>query len=265
MPSQAASTRSHVGSPALLRIGDEELQFVVGVVRIMVEEEQPLDLRHAGKVDDVCDGRMAPSDVVGILAVSVLGVMEQHVGAMGQVVTADPFARAPERPTAEPGFVIGQVDDGAPLFLDAVANGRALVGDQRRSDRQRADVDRPLGRVVKFRGGRGCPPTAPERAAARDTSRSCRPATARERTGPQIWISRPGSKSGRKKPRPCRWSRWRWLSRMSMRLCRRRSSQHREAACPCPRRAPAPRRGRRAPPHRRCCRRTERVGPGRGQ
>ena len=63
----------------------------------------------AANAIDVADARVAPPDVARVLVVAVLRVVEQHVGAVGEVVAADPVGRLVGEVAADRRLVVGQV------------------------------------------------------------------------------------------------------------------------------------------------------------
>src|SRR6266851_8452761 len=62
-----------------------EVDAVVGVRRAVVEERQPPRARLAGYVDCVVDRRMTEVTLALELLARVLGVVDQHVDAVGEV------------------------------------------------------------------------------------------------------------------------------------------------------------------------------------
>ena len=95
-----------------------------------MEEHDHADSRVASEFDDVGNGRMTPSDVIGVLLVPVLGIVDKNVGAASQTVSTYPLGRSSRQVSPQTGLVIRQVDDGPLVLLDPVADGRPLVSDQ---------------------------------------------------------------------------------------------------------------------------------------
>src|SRR3982074_2196481 len=64
--------------PARHRGAVEDVEEVVGVQRIVVEEQEALGLHAVGEHERVRQARVAPADVVGVLGVRVLAVVDQQ-------------------------------------------------------------------------------------------------------------------------------------------------------------------------------------------
>ena len=152
-------------------------EVVVAVVRVVVEQDEFGHLGLVRELDGVADRRVSPADVLRVLLVQVLRVVEQHVDAAREVVATDPRRRLLGEPDAERRLVVGEVRDGPPVLLDAVADRRALVHHLGGPDRRRPDRIRGLGRVVEREPRRDVPQVAPGTAAATGTWRRARPAS----------------------------------------------------------------------------------------
>ena len=84
----------------------------VVVAGIVVEGDQALDAGRTGEGDGVGNSAVAPADVVGVLGRAVLRVVDQQVGARGEVVARGPLggSRGKSR-HAERRLVVGQVGE----------------------------------------------------------------------------------------------------------------------------------------------------------
>ena len=127
----------------------QQLELVVGVVRIVVEEHDRAHLGLARERHRVLDARVAPTDVVRVLLVAVLRVVEQHVDIACDVVAADPLARLLVQVDPEGGLVVGEVGERAPTLLDAVADRGPLVRHLAGPNGRRADRHALLGGVME--------------------------------------------------------------------------------------------------------------------
>ena len=78
------SQRSRADSP-------RSIEEVVGVQRVVVEEQHPRALDPGGEGERVAHPRVAPADVLGVLLVGVLAVVDQEVCVAGEVVARDPL------------------------------------------------------------------------------------------------------------------------------------------------------------------------------
>ena len=85
--------------------------------------------------------RVTPTNVRGVLVVAVLRVVEQDVGTLRDLVTADPVRRHLLQRDSDRWFVIGHVREHVAVLLDAIADRRALVRDGRSVDHRRSDLD----------------------------------------------------------------------------------------------------------------------------
>src|ERR1044072_397788 len=70
--------------PALSRFGAEAVEEIVGVRRVVVEEDRALGAGAVGEGERVTQRRVSPADVVGILGVGVLAVVDQQRGIAGE-------------------------------------------------------------------------------------------------------------------------------------------------------------------------------------
>jgi hypothetical protein len=98
---------------------------------------------------------MSPAGVARVFLVAVLGVVQQHVGAVRQFVPADPVGRlhAQVEP-GDAGFVIREIHHRLAVFLDAVPDRWALVRHERRADRETTHGYGFRRRVVEREGAR---------------------------------------------------------------------------------------------------------------
>src|SRR6266568_685831 len=77
-------------APQLLGPDQDGLQVVVGVQRVVVEHHQPAGLGQQRERDDVVGAGMPPAHLPRVLVLGVLGVVEKHVGPVGDVVAGQP-------------------------------------------------------------------------------------------------------------------------------------------------------------------------------
>ena len=130
-PSMPISSRVGVAAqllPAAAGGGVEIVQEVVGVQRVVVEEQEPLGADAVGERQRVVDPGVAPADVLGVLLVGVLAVVDQEVGVASQVVARDPLRLQVGEAGAEGGLVVGDVAERGVAVGDPEAEGRARGG-----------------------------------------------------------------------------------------------------------------------------------------
>jgi hypothetical protein len=68
----------------------ETIKCIVAVGRVVVERNQATDFGGYCEVDALGNGAMSPADVAGVLLGGELGVVNENVGAQGQVDARDP-------------------------------------------------------------------------------------------------------------------------------------------------------------------------------
>ena len=134
------------------RVRAEAVEELVGVQRVVVEEQQPAGLDPAGEGERVGDRRVPPADVVGVLLVGVLAVVDQQVGVAGEVEARDPLRLELVERRAERRLVVGDVGERRVAVGDPVAERRPAVGDGLGADRRAAEL--PLGRRGVAEGDR---------------------------------------------------------------------------------------------------------------
>jgi hypothetical protein len=79
--------------PLLSGLTEQLLEFGVRVVRIVVEEDHVARPRLVGELHHRSDSRVTPADVGSIFAVAILGIVQEHIRAVGDLVPADPVVR----------------------------------------------------------------------------------------------------------------------------------------------------------------------------
>ena len=123
---------------------EHRVELIVGVVRVVVEQQRALGVRAAREAHRVAERRVAPADVARVLVVGVLAVVDQQVGVARERVAREPLrlelverrrraparGRACSRATSSPS-------------VDAEAERRAAVVDRLGADPRRPEV--PLG------------------------------------------------------------------------------------------------------------------------
>ena len=113
MPSWARQTLSPAVCQRCFVVVEQRFELFVGVVRIVVEQHDLIDVELARELDDVVDARVAPPDMRRILPVPVLRVVEQDIGVVRDFVAADPVGRLPLEIAADRRFVVGEVREHA--------------------------------------------------------------------------------------------------------------------------------------------------------
>ena len=76
--------------PARRDLAAEAVEEVVGVQRVVVEQQQPLGRDAAGEAERVGQRRVAPAEVRRVLVVGVLAVVDQQRGAARELEAGDP-------------------------------------------------------------------------------------------------------------------------------------------------------------------------------
>jgi hypothetical protein len=104
-------------TPDRARVSDERIEVHVGVIRVVVEQHQPLDLGFARERDNMADRGMPPPAVRVVLRVAVLRVVQKDICTPREVIAAEPVLRLIGDVDTEARFVIGQVDDGPAVLL----------------------------------------------------------------------------------------------------------------------------------------------------
>ncbi len=181
--------------PALPRFGPEAVEELVGVQRVVVEEDGALGAGAAGEGERVAQRRVAPADVVGVLGVGVLAVVDQQRGVAGEREAGDPLLLEPVEVGAEAGLVVGDVGERGVAVVDPVAERRAAVGDRGGADPGRADLPLAVGGGGGRRRRRAARAPRPARAGRRCSGRCGRAARPRARPAPR---SRSRSAAGRR-------------------------------------------------------------------
>ena len=127
----------------------EPVEALVGVQRVVVEEDGALGAAALGEGERVGEGRVAPAQVFRVLGVGVLAVVDQQGGVACQLVAGDPALVERLEVGAQRRLVIGDVGERAVAVFDPVAERRATVGDRGGADPGRADLPLGLGAVTE--------------------------------------------------------------------------------------------------------------------
>jgi hypothetical protein len=123
------------------------VEFIVGAVRLMVEQHDLAGAGQAAKLDRVLGGGVAERGLSGHLLGQQLGVVDEHVGP-GRELEGAGVVLTPAVGTRPQGgrAVIGDVGDDRPAVADPVTEGpAALVRDLPRLDGEAAGLQ-PAGR-----------------------------------------------------------------------------------------------------------------------
>jgi hypothetical protein len=99
--------------PELANPFAQRFQVVVGVVGIVMEEQQTTRAREAGEVGDVLGARMTEPGPARILLLGVLAIVDQHVGSAGDLEPRDPFGRHGREIDRQCRLVVGEVGEAA--------------------------------------------------------------------------------------------------------------------------------------------------------
>jgi hypothetical protein len=106
----------------------------------MVKRHELFYTHQRCELECVAIGAVPPSDAVLVLLVGVLGVMDQQISAGRKFVAGGPLRLEPSAiAEAEGGLVVGQIDGGTALRLDAISYSRVRMTDERRLNVERTD------------------------------------------------------------------------------------------------------------------------------
>ena len=138
-PSRAGS-RHRRARPGGASRRSELVQELVGVQRVMVEHHQPLGPGPVREGERVGHPRVPPAHVLGVFVVGVLAIVDQQVGAAGQVEARDPVRVEVGEPGAQCRLVVGNVGDRRLAIGDPIAERRPAVGDRLGADPRSAQL-----------------------------------------------------------------------------------------------------------------------------
>ena len=105
-------------------------------------------LGEGGKLDRPADRAVAPADRALVLGVAVLGIVDEQIDALGQLVARDPVRLAQAAAQAQGRLMVGQVGEAGGGAADAEADRRAGVADQQRVDLELTYVEAAGGHLV---------------------------------------------------------------------------------------------------------------------
>ena len=110
MPSRASTGRGRSGRLSARARSFERLESTVRTVRVVMEEHKAAGIDSCAKSDSGVDARMTPPDPRRVLLLGVLGIVENHVGAVGERAARDP-GEGPRFDAGESRLVIRQVGE----------------------------------------------------------------------------------------------------------------------------------------------------------